>query len=271
MFTMVGAAVDIPHRIHKMLGNLGPKLYFLRVPKNKKDEDTYFGQLTKLEDFKKNKKEVEEALLDYLAWFDRCLDSIEENNIQKFAWDGDKDEEKTLRAIIKLSKLLAHLRGNVPTWETHDSQGSEYAYSLPTIEEPDRAMSQLRNLARGHALSRGRNYITKDDLGLVISVVLSTAMKERVAIFDLLIQNQGQLTTSQITEYLNASKPTARRTMAEFKALGIVTLKNGNNNEEHKITLKSEFAWFLSDEFKESVKEKSPISSDIDKTGTVEL
>ena len=32
MFTWVGAAVDIPHKVHKYLGTLGPKLYFLRLP-----------------------------------------------------------------------------------------------------------------------------------------------------------------------------------------------------------------------------------------------
>ena len=31
MFTWVGAAVDIPHKVHKLLGTLGPKLYFLRL------------------------------------------------------------------------------------------------------------------------------------------------------------------------------------------------------------------------------------------------
>jgi hypothetical protein len=32
MFTWIGAAVDIPHKVHKLLGTLGPKLYFLRLP-----------------------------------------------------------------------------------------------------------------------------------------------------------------------------------------------------------------------------------------------
>ena len=32
MFTMIGAAVDIPHRVHKQLTNLGPKLFFLEIP-----------------------------------------------------------------------------------------------------------------------------------------------------------------------------------------------------------------------------------------------
>ena len=78
----------------------------------------------------------------------------------KIEWDKQKDEKKALRNVVKLAQILAHLRGTLQTWETRDTQGTEYDYSLPIIEEPDRAITQLRNLARGHALSQGRNYIT---------------------------------------------------------------------------------------------------------------
>jgi hypothetical protein len=33
------------------------------------------------------------------------------------------------------------------------------SYGLPTIEAPDRAMLQLVNLSRGHALLTGRDYV----------------------------------------------------------------------------------------------------------------
>ena len=69
---------------------------------------------------------------------------------------------KAKRYIIKLADLLAYLRGVVPTWHTKDTQGSNYGYGLAIKEECDRAMVQLYNLARGHALSLGRNYITLD-------------------------------------------------------------------------------------------------------------
>jgi hypothetical protein len=32
MFTWVGAAVDIPHKVYKLLANVGAKLYFYRMP-----------------------------------------------------------------------------------------------------------------------------------------------------------------------------------------------------------------------------------------------
>jgi len=42
MFTWLGAAVDIPRKVHRLIGTLGPKLYFYRLPnKENKDEEVY--------------------------------------------------------------------------------------------------------------------------------------------------------------------------------------------------------------------------------------
>jgi DNA-binding transcriptional regulator GbsR (MarR family) len=109
-------------------------------------------------------------------------------------------------------------------------------------------------------------------------VVLSTAVIERVTIFDLLLAHGGKLTTSQITESLNTSNPTAKRTMAEFKALGLVQMSRTNpeqTNSEMQIVLKDDFNWFLTEAFQKlregyepsdnreylkTLKEKSPAS-----------
>ena len=84
---------------------------------------------------------------------------------------------------------------NINNNTTTYSEG--FIHGLPTIENPSRAAQQLYNLARGHAPSYGRNYITKDDVLLVIKVVLSTGSIERVLVLDLLIAHKGTLTTSR--------------------------------------------------------------------------
>jgi hypothetical protein len=145
---------------------------------------------------------------------------------------------------------LAHLRGVVPTWETHGSQGLDYGYATARIEEPLRATTQLRNLARAHALSQGRTWITIEDLPILIKVVLSTASIDRTNFFRLLIANNGTLTTTRITESLNTSPHTAHRIMAELKAVELVDLKDiETETEQRQITLKQEFDWFLDEEF----------------------
>lgn len=254
MFVWIGAAVDIPRKVHKYLSTLGPKLYFLRLPKEIYDnpEEEYLKQIKGV-DFGRKVSAIHDALFDYLKWFELCpfAEVEKSSSLPKIAWNPDKDNEESIKYIIKLGRLLAHLRGSVPTWDTSHSQGSEYAYGIATIEEPLRAITQLRNLARGHALSQGRNFITKEDIPIVVKVVLSTASIERVTVFDLLLAHGGKLQTPVIVDSLNVSSPTALRTMTEFKAIGLVDVNSKNVGSSHviEITLKSDFNWFLTTEF----------------------
>jgi hypothetical protein len=255
MFVWIGAAVDIPKRVHKYLSTLGPKLYFLRLPKEvyPNPEKEYLKQI-KGTDFGTKVSAIHDALFDYLKWVELCpFAEIEQSSgLPKITWNSEnKDDEESMTYIIRLGILLSHLRGSVPTWDTSHSQGSEYAYGIATIEEPSRAITQLINLAKGHAISQGRNYIIKEDVSIVIKVVLSTASIERVAVFDLLLAHGGKLQTPVIEESLNVTSPTALRTMTEFKAIGLVD-SNKNNGSSHvnEINLKPEFNWFLTPEFR---------------------
>ena len=87
---------------------------------------------------------------------------------------------------------------------------------------------------------------------IVIHTALSTATMERVRIFELLVANKGNLTTSQIVDFLNTTNPTARRTMTELKATGLVEMKYDEYNQVYSIKLKPEFDWFLTQTFAES-------------------
>lgn len=248
MFVMNGAAVDIPYKVHKYLGTLGPKIYFFRMAKSKRSEDQYCEQL-KADNFRLKFSNVQEALNDYLKIFEGCPIMDLENNLPKIKWSKENDEIEGYKIIIKLGKLLARLRGTVSTWNTKGTQGADYGYSLPTIEDPSRAITQLYNLARGHALLYGHNSITMEDIPIIIKVVLSTASIERVSIFDLLLAHKGKLTTNIIVDSLGVAKSTAHRTMVELKALELVKMYQDPNSLEYNINLVDEFDWFLTDEF----------------------
>jgi len=220
MFTWLGAAVDIPYKVHKIMGSLGPKLYFFRLPRKNRTEDALLAAMDQ-DDFIIKVKKIRLSLIEYLEWFDRCPVSeddekvIREKNLIKIQWDNDKDEEYAKRVIIRIAVLLGHLRAVVTTWETHGSQGLDYNYATTKIEEPSRAITQLKNLARGHALTQGRTWISIEDLSVVIKTVLSTASLDRVNIFDLLIANKGILTTKMIKDSLNTNHHTAHRIIME--------------------------------------------------------
>jgi hypothetical protein len=250
MFTWLGAAVDIPRKVYKHLANLGPKLYFFRMKIEKKSHDEFLREL-KENNFTDRKNEVKGALLDYVKWFEYCPIGQVESNKLKIKWDSSKDDENALRKIVHLGELLAPLRGVAITWETRDTQSSDYAYYTPIVEHPSRAMTCLTNVSKGHALLTGRNYIIMDDIPILIKIVMSTAPIERIMIFDLLLRAKGKLTSYQIMDFLKISKPTALKTMTELRVLGLVDLTKDSEaeNATQTIKLKDDFKWFLSEKF----------------------
>ena len=113
-------------------------------------------------------------------------------------------------------------------------------------------------VAIGHAISPGRDSINLQDIPLVIKIALSTATRRGVEILDLLLRKNGELLTSDITNGLTVSEPTARRTMREFEALGIADISAvaGYVNTEPKMTLGSEYDWFKSKDFEQLRREE---------------
>jgi hypothetical protein len=273
MFAWIGAGVEIPYRVWKVLGTLGHKIYFFRPDIREKTVDQ-LKEIAKSNDFGAKFKEIEDALLEYLKTFDGAPDTEQiskdkSGKIIKVKWN-EKDkgglQDKVIGCIAEISKLLACLRGTVYVSEAksvrkRDSGNSDdnskisvqdYDTALPIIEDPSRAVTLLRNLAIGHAISQGRDSLRLEDVPIAIKVALSTAMYSRIKIFDLLLKKKGELTTSDITEGLRISEPTARRTMREFHALKIADISpvSGYAKAELKITLRSEYDWFKTEEFK---------------------
>ena len=271
MFTWVGAAVEIPHKVHKLLGNMGAKMYFFRMNYEEKDEGELALSLD--EDFNRMRDDIRKVLFDYLKWFECCptMDRPAASSpLPKVRWDKTQDEKEAKLIISRCAILLAHLRCNVRRWwdvvpsSTYDyldpsptnsaaAAGSEniatigtnintnskhYYYSASKPEDPTRATTILYNLARAHALNLGRNYIKKDDLSVAIKTTLSTAPIDRVSIFSLLLACKGTLLASNIIKSLNVSKSTADRAMTELEAIGLIDremIKLDDNNSNTQL------------------------------------
>lgn len=267
MFVWTGAAVDIPYKVYKMLGTLGFKIYFFRLPYTEKDKERFLANLK--ENFNIKRNNIASALYEYLGWFEIGPDLIydEGSGLRKMEWDYQNDEEQALKVIVDLGILLSHLRCIAQTWDTKDTQGSNYDYHHSQPEDPARAMEVLKNIARGHALLLGRNYITLEDIPIVIKTALSTALIDRVGLLYSLIENKGTMTTEQVTVALKVSKKTALRYMTEFWVVGLVNIlekdvKGTVNNPPYKtksIELKSEFNWLLDKDFKKLSEDFKPV------------
>ena len=285
MFTWIGAGIEIPSKMWTMLSQLGFKIYFFRPIFKKKTVDD-LKKIAKDNELPEKKQKLEEALLDYLKIIDAAPQTEEiivldeTNGNPKIKWDQTKDDDSVLDCISNLANLLAALRGTVFTSfsktrkstkvnNKNDSNDNEihngdyiqteqidYDIEPSVTEDAARAVIQLRNLALGNAIAQGRNYLTKDDAKLIITVCFSTTKIYRAKILDLLLENNGELTTSQITTGLDISKPHALQTMQEFDALKIGTISSISSYEksERKIKLNNEYSWFLTKEFKQFYK-----------------
>jgi hypothetical protein len=149
--------------------------------------------------------------------------------------------------IARCAKLLAALRGAINVW-VNDDGGEKISHNVPVIERPDRINSLLYNLARGHALVCGRRHLTADDLWPVLDVTFDSAPTTRAKVFRGLIDAGGTLSTSDVTDLLRCSPPTARKEMEALAVLGIVEKATGDREDagrpETEVTLANRFAWF---------------------------
>lgn len=264
MFVWVGATVDIPYRVHKLLSSLGPKLYCFRLPYVDPSDAEVEESMN--EEFEAKRREVQEAIIDYLVWFETCplLTEDPETRLPKIKWDSSKDDSEAKKHLVKLVRLLGKLRCHVEIWSPRQPGSHEYSdynYTIPNPEDPARAATSLYNLTRGCALKLGGNYIKIDDIHLAIKVALSTASQERVAVLDLLVAKKGVVTVSTVADALSMSKSTALKTMTELAAVGIADLETvsigGNNTKQ--IQLQNEFEWLYGEEFLNLRSNYSPV------------
>jgi hypothetical protein len=192
-------------------------------------------------------------------------------------WDSSKNERDAMQCIVNLTILLGHLRReggafyNDRIVALDETEERSYTYFAGEMEDVERAGNVLTNLARGHALITGRNYITIQDIPVVIKTVLSTARMQRVKSFIALLDYDGEITVVQLSRLLNISHSSATRLAVELKAIGLVNTqvtnnieftKNNNPTMQTVISLdRNKFEWFLSDEFKRLRDEFTPVDN----------
>ena len=246
-FVWIGAVVDVPRRVWPIIASLGPKEYFLRIDMEisyQEEQDKILENMHGLT-YEQKMQEINGCLKEY--WNE--VMSFPSKNDNKIVWDSEKDQDSAEKLIVQHAQLLARIRGHVPSDDTKYSNGSDYAFISPTIEDPNRATHALYNLVRGHALCNGRNYITDKDVSVIRKVVLSSASRERVELVKLLIENNGELTSTQLVECRKVSKMTALKIMKQLEILGLVdrVKVSGITKNFLAIRLKEEFRWILED------------------------
>jgi hypothetical protein len=240
LFMILAASTPIPHHVMKLMGTLGSRLFFLKMNSRTKDELELAVQNAD-QTYKEKEKLCRAITRDFLY----TLWNQHEDGV---VWERKTENLQLLGIIAHCAKLLAHLRAVIQVWD--DEWNSDYKYTTPTIEKPDRLNQLFYNFARGHAVLDGRFQISVKDLSAIIELCVDGAPASRATLFRHLIGAGGSMTTTEIQEKLKCAKPTALKEMKTLEILGICT-RNERANEDHEISLSENFLWFLSDECNE--------------------
>ncbi len=253
MFSWIGASTTIPHKVWDLFGNLGARMYFMQIMKSDRTNEDYVKAL-KEKNYRLKVNECNDATLRFLKgiWQD-----------ERIEWNSKDDPDELIDKLVQLSKIVTRLRGKINVVVKEGFGRQETFFSEAIIEEPDRCITALYSIMRGHALLQGRRQITIDDLPVVLDVALSSAPWDRILAFANVL-SKDNVNASELEKNLKCSRGKALRTMQTLKLLDLVDLNNHsrivtNSGEQYayEMHLKPEFKWFTSQEFKALWRQKT--------------
>jgi len=246
-FAILGASVPFEYSVWKIMGNMGPRLYFCQMPFKKYSNDFVISTLTGKTQ-RNRQKEVMNAVYSFLM-------NLKNRYPDGYEWDTEKDAEKhydILNIIVSLGRIVALLRAQLRMWETHSrgDEGDGYQYRKPVKETPMKPSEALYALAQAHAFIHGRSEISEADLPMCAKIAVSSCSDDRAMLFRAILANEGSITTNELSIMLNLHIKTAYRVIKELTILGILDDKGSMRSERagHPSTvyeLAEEFKWLL--------------------------
>lgn len=213
LFMLVAASTPFPGRVWKLMVGLGHRLFFLGIGSPMKTVDELIGQVRGVS-FKVKEKECQDMTGNLLR-------TVWKRTGRKVVWNQAEDDMAVITIIAQMADLLARFRGDIFVHEERWTKGEMLTTTEPRIEDASRANQCLYNLARGHAVLCGRDYITKEDVWTVVRVAFDTAPNPRPKVLRELLHRNGKVTTGQMQTALGASLSTARKELHKMVSLGI--------------------------------------------------
>ena len=146
---------------------------------------------------------------------------LETGGVRGVSWTRDADPEERDAPDRRVREGARAAARHDLVWREGSGDDESYNFSTPVIEGPQRAMSLLYALARGHALVHGRGQLTwrtcRSSLGPRSSRRRTIGGRLRL----LLAQRRGRASTSDVEQALRCSAPTARAILETLDKLGI--------------------------------------------------
>jgi hypothetical protein len=247
LFAWIGCTTPIPHNVWKTMGKLGSRFLFIEMPAEEQSDAELVRGAAGGISYRERVEVCQEAVTDFLdaLW-------AETGGVRGVAWRREADPKDVMLRIAAFSKVLARLRGTISIWREGSGDEETYNFSTPVIEGPQRAMSLLYALARGHALVQGRRQLTAEDLPVVARAALESTPNDRRKVMRILLANDGAVESGQVMAALRCSAPTARAILETLDKLGVGKLENPGPPEPATLTLDDSLRWLLAAPLKEN-------------------
>jgi hypothetical protein len=216
LFAWLGCTTPFDAKVWRVMAQLGSRLFFLVMDTDTEVSEDDLLAATEGLPYGARLKASQKSVHAFLtALHDDC------GGVRGVTWNDHADPEPVRRWIARLARLLVVIRSE-PTRESDPSiDGLGFIPGKP--EAPYRAHAVLRNLARGHALVRGRRQLSADDLPAVARVVTSSIPTRLRPVFSALVRANGDpLTVAQVQASLHVKHlETARGVMEDFATRGV--------------------------------------------------
>ena len=240
LFSWLGATTPLSNHVWQTMGKLGNRFMFYDIPPKNKNIEELKSIMQNNDSYKIKREKCKNLIHNFVKTsFSKYKKPLQ------LKWNKSSDDSQAIELIALLAKLLVRLRATVDIFEVKDNEGNNhYSYSVPLIEEPERAITMLYNIARGRALIYSREHINLEDIPLIFKVVISSCPYERSKVIQIYFKRKTKfLNTSQISTDLNCSIQHAKRIMKQFEILGIIKqeelrIESGNiGRPENRYTL----------------------------------
>jgi len=245
LFAWLGATTPIKNIIWEVLGKLGSRWLWLVMPQREWDPERTMRELTGPVAYRDRLTICREVVSEFIQgqW-------ARYGGIRNVQWERGADPPDVVMLIMRLGELVAKLRGVVAvSRERYGDQG--YVWQTPIVEEPIRVSEVLLSLAQGHALVYGRLQLTEQDLPPVARVALSSCPEDRRKVFKEIMIRGGCITSTQVEQALDTSRPTARVILTTLKVLGLGQIEEKEGPHPHTFVLGREHRWILEAEEQE--------------------
>jgi len=162
----------------------------------------------------------------------------------------EPEDKATISYINTLARFIARARGIVITRSAEfiNTQGEKIQFYEPVeiqIEEPYRALQQLRVLARSLCMVMSHECVGRQELQLLKDVAISSMPADRALLLSVVASENKMWSAKEVSDSLGISHRTALRQLDELVSLRVLRKQGQGAGLSNVYTVVEEFSEFL--------------------------